>query len=145
MKGNAPAKVSQMNKAENPHLEIPDDRHSGAVGMHQRGNLTAVSHVPAVSEYFDGSPVPSFAIDLNHVVTQWNKACERITGIPASCVVGTSNHWQAFYKLKRPTLADLLLSGELEQNMEHYYGTKCRKSSLIPSAYEVEDYFPQLG
>lgn len=124
---------------------LRENGHFGAADIDENKSKPSTSLVPAVSEYFDGSPVPSFAIDLNHVVTQWNKACERVTGIPADCMVGTSNHWQAFYKFKRPTLADLLLTGELERDMERYYGDKCSKSELIPGAYEVQDYFPQLG
>jgi signal transduction histidine kinase len=98
-----------------------------------------------ISEFFDGSPVPAFAIDADHVVTQWNKACEKITGIPAVAMVGTSNHSQAFYKQKRPLLADLIVSGNADEAVKHYYHDKVRRSSLIPGAYEVEDFFPQLG
>ncbi len=103
------------------------------------------ARTPAVSQYFDGSPVPAFAIDADHVVTQWNKACERITGIPAAAMVGTSNHWQAFYKHKRPVLADVIVSGGMEDVVSQYYQNKYRHSSLIQGAYEVEDFFPQLG
>jgi PAS domain S-box-containing protein len=133
-----------MNHGGNAN-PLRDDGQFDTAGQDGNKSKPSTSLVPAVSEYFDGSPVPSFAIDLNHVVTQWNKACERITGIAAVSMVGTSNHWQAFYKLKRPTLADLLLTGELERDMERYYGDKCNKSALIPGAYEVQDYFPQLG
>lgn len=100
---------------------------------------------PRISEYFDGSPVPAFAIDADHMVTQWNKACEKITGIMAGTILGTSNHWQAFYKQQRPLLADLIVSGQAEETVESYYTGKLRRSSLIPGAYEVEDFFPQLG
>lgn len=98
-----------------------------------------------ISEYFDGSPVPAFAIDADHVVTQWNKACERITGIPAAAMVGSSNHWQAFYKVRRPLLADLIVSGTADDAVGRYYSDKVKRSSLIPGAYEVEDFFPQFG
>ena len=98
-----------------------------------------------ISEFFDGSPVPAFAIDADHVVTHWNKACEKITGVPASAVVGTSNHSYAFYKQTRPLLADLIVSGNADDAARQYYQDKVRRSSLIPSAYEVEDFFPQLG
>ncbi len=106
---------------------------------------SSAAAIPRISEYFDGSPVPAFAIDANHVVTQWNRACERITGIAADAIVGTTNHWKAFYKQKRPLLADLIVSGIAEETVESYYTGKCRRSPLIPGAYEVEDFFPQLG
>ncbi len=100
---------------------------------------------PALSEFFDASPVPAFAIDTNHIVTQWNKACERITGIPATAMIGTENHWQPFYKKKRPLLADLIVSDTVEKTAQAYYHDKIRRSSLTPGSYEVEDFFPQLG
>jgi len=40
----------------------------------------------------------------------WNKACERLTGVRADEVVGTSDHWRAFYAERRPCLSDLLLA-----------------------------------
>lgn len=100
---------------------------------------------PAVSEYFDGSPVPAFAIDADRRVTQWNKACERITGISAASILGTRDHWKAFYRQYRPVLADLIVSASGEDAIEKYYHGKCMRSTLIPGAYEVEDYFPHLG
>src|SRR5476649_1809338 len=50
------------------------------------------------------------------MVLIWNRACERLTGVPAYEVLGTSEHWRSFYAEQRPTLADLVLlgrSGEL--------------------------------
>ncbi|WP_420476231.1 ATP-binding protein [Noviherbaspirillum sp. ST9] len=98
-----------------------------------------------ISEFFDGSPVPAFAIDANHVVTQWNKACEKITGMSAASMVGTSNHSLAFYEHSRPLLADLIASGKADDAVERYYAGKVKRSTLIPGTYEVEDFFPQLG
>jgi PAS domain S-box-containing protein len=34
------------------------------------------------------SPVPTFVIDTQHRVVQWNKACQRLTGIPAEMILG---------------------------------------------------------
>ena len=99
----------------------------------------------ALSEFFEGSPVPTFVIDINHVVTHWNKACERITGVAAADVVGTRNQWKAFYTQERPVMADFIVSDAKEEALETYYTRKLRHSSLIPGAYEVEDFFPLLG
>ena len=52
--------------------------------------------------------VPTFVINAKREVTIWNHACERLTGVPASEVLGTSNHWAAFYDEPRYCLADLL-------------------------------------
>ncbi len=52
--------------------------------------------------------VPTFVLDANRRVSIWNKACERLTGIPAEHMVGTRDHWQAFYHHERYCLADVL-------------------------------------
>lgn len=53
--------------------------------------------------------VPTFALDQAGRVVIWNKACERLTGVAAQAVLGTTEHWQAFYAEPRPCLADLVL------------------------------------
>lgn len=53
--------------------------------------------------------VATFVLDLDGRVIIWNRACERLTGMTASEVVGTRNHWRAFYDHPRETLADLVL------------------------------------
>ncbi len=55
--------------------------------------------------------IPTFAIDTNCKVIIWNRACERLTGVPAYEVLGTSDHWRSFYGEQRPTLADLVVQG----------------------------------
>jgi PAS domain S-box-containing protein len=101
-------------------------------------------HAIALSEFFDGHPVPTFAIDTRHVITHWNKACEQLLGWSKVDMIGTGNHWQAFYPRQRPLLADLLVAGRLDE-LEHHYAGKCRRSTLIPGAWEAEDFFPNIG
>jgi signal transduction histidine kinase len=98
----------------------------------------------ALSEFFEGHPVPTFAIDSRHVITHWNRACEHLLGWSKLDMIGTSNHWQAFYPKPRPVLADLIVAGGVDQLDAHYAG-KYRPSALIPGAYEAEDFFPNIG
>ena len=53
--------------------------------------------------------VPAFVLDTERRVMIWNRACERLTGVPAEEVLGTSDHWRSFYQEQRPTLADLVI------------------------------------
>ena len=53
--------------------------------------------------------VATFVLDLHGNVIIWNRACERLTGMAAAEVLGTANHWRAFYDHPRETLADLVL------------------------------------
>jgi diguanylate cyclase (GGDEF)-like protein len=52
--------------------------------------------------------VPTFVIDAKRRVVVWNRACERLTGVAASDVLGTSQHWRAFYQERRYCVADLV-------------------------------------
>lgn len=54
--------------------------------------------------------VPAFMIGADGKVTVWNEACERLTGLKASEVVGTWDHWRGFYPGARPCLADIVLA-----------------------------------
>ena len=91
-----------------------------------------------------GSPIPQFMIDRDHRVVYWNHALESISGVPSDKVIGTREHWKAFYIKPRPTMADLLVDGESDLVPDWYVG-KYRKSKLIADAYEATDFFPTLG
>lgn len=58
--------------------------------------------------------VPTFVIDKTSRVLVWNKACERLTGLMAQDVVGTTDHWRAFYTKRRLILPDLLARGDYQ-------------------------------
>jgi len=98
-----------------------------------------------LSQVLQKISVPTFVIDQEHVVIHWNKALENLTGYQASEMVGTVDHWKAFYPLKKPLLADLVVDHVRENAIAGYYDGKYRKSLLSEGAYEVEDYFPTLG
>jgi diguanylate cyclase (GGDEF)-like protein/PAS domain S-box-containing protein len=53
--------------------------------------------------------IPIFVLDTTSRVILWNRACERLTGVPARDIIGTCEHWRSFFEERRPTLADLLL------------------------------------
>jgi len=92
----------------------------------------------------DGYPIPAFVIGRDHKVIYWNNALEELSGIKAENVIGTRQHWRAFYESKRPCMADLLVA-EAKEGIEKWYEGKCRKSNLIEEAYEATDFFPYLG
>lgn len=55
--------------------------------------------------------VPTFVLNPRRRVVIWNRACERLTGVAASEVIGTTKHWRAFYEKQRYCLADLVALG----------------------------------
>lgn len=99
----------------------------------------------ALSAFFDGHPVATFAIDTEHVVTHWNSACEQLLGYPAAAMVGTREHWRAFYRKPRACLADLLVADDIALGEQGLYQGKLKPSPVIPGAYEAEDFFPNIG
>jgi signal transduction histidine kinase len=91
-----------------------------------------------------GSPIPTFVISSDHKVIYWNRAIQALSNIKPSEILGTDQQWRAFYKNKRPCLADLILDGKSSQIAELYSG-KWSKSKLLDDAYEVTQFFPDMG
>ncbi len=91
-----------------------------------------------------GLSIAAFFLGRDHQVMYWNRALEELSDIPAADVIGTSNHWKAFYQEKRPCMADLLIDGNINQ-IERLYAGKFEKSSLLDESFEATDFFPDLG
>jgi diguanylate cyclase (GGDEF)-like protein/PAS domain S-box-containing protein len=89
------------------------------------------------------SAVPCFVIDVNHKVLTWTRACEELTGVAATEVLGSDRHWHAFYPKKRPCLADLIIDGDLEQTVELY--ESFADLPFIPEGLRAEGWFPDIG
>ena len=98
-----------------------------------------------VGHILNCSPVPTFVIDRRHVVVHWNDALARLSGIPAQEVVGTHQHWRAFYPAHRPVLADVVVDGAPEFLLQKFYRGKCKPSDICPGGWEAEDFFPSIG
>ncbi|WP_420598842.1 diguanylate cyclase [Neptuniibacter sp.] len=96
-------------------------------------------------QVFDRIALATFVLDKNHVVVHWNSAMEALSGLDRSEMIGTKEQWRPFYASARPCLADLILEGGHDADVEHYYTNKYMKSELIPEAYEAEDFFPDCG
>jgi PAS domain S-box-containing protein len=97
-----------------------------------------------VLDILGGLPIAAFVIDKDHKILHWNRALESLTGLKAEVMIGTKQHWKAFYKSERPLLADLLVDGKVEEIQNRYTG-KYAKSDLLDDAYEATDYFSDLG
>lgn len=98
-----------------------------------------------MTQVIENIPIPTFAIDKDHIVVHYNQAMEKLTGIPADEVVGTCDPWRAFYSQARPTLADYILDGATGEELQTHYGHACRKSAVKEGGYEIEKFFPEIG
>lgn len=91
-----------------------------------------------------GSPIPTFVISKDHKIIYWNRALQALSNIKPSEILGTNQQWRAFYANQRPCLADLILNGKTRQLGDLYSG-KLSKSKLLEEAYEVTQFFPDMG
>lgn len=109
-------------------------------------NLMLDTVDPAILvQVFDRIAIPTFVLDKDHVVVHWNSALEALSGLDRHEMIGTKDQWRPFYASPRPCLADLILEGGRDADVEHYYTNKYKKSDLIQDAYEAEDFFPECG
>jgi PAS domain S-box-containing protein len=99
----------------------------------------------ALHQIIQGSTIPTFVINQDHIVTHWNRALEKLTGVPAGQVIGTDRQWAPFYETARPAMADIILDQSDAEEIQRLYGDKWRKSALIEDGYEAEGFFPALG
>ncbi|MBB3219751.1 sensor domain-containing diguanylate cyclase [Pseudoduganella umbonata] len=59
--------------------------------------------------------IPAFVLDARGHAIAWNRACERLTGVPRYEVLGSANAWSCFHRDPRPTLADLLIQERMDE------------------------------
>jgi len=91
-----------------------------------------------------GSPIPTFVISKDHKIIYWNRALQVLSNIKPREIIGTNQHWRAFYTTQRPCLADLILDNKTDQNDE-LYSERWSKSKLLEDAYEVTQFYPDMG
>ena len=99
----------------------------------------------SLSQIIQGSTIPTFVLNRDHVITHWNQALEKLTGYPAARMVGTRRQWEPFWESERPSMADVTMEQRSEAEIRELYGERWRKSNLIEDAYEAEVFFPKLG
>ncbi len=111
--------------------EIAERRSAEAAVIKERQRLEII---------LDGSPIPTFVIDLDHNVVVWNRACENLTGIIKQVALGRPLNRQIFYQNENmPALADLVLDMDENALQQFYREKKLFRSHAIAEAYEAAD------
>jgi two-component system NtrC family sensor kinase len=104
-----------------------------------------IGAVPTAS-FFEGSPIATFVINAQHVVTHFNKACALNLGVDPKLVIGTRDMGRILYGYDRPVLADLIIDGAMaDGSLQSLYRDCCQASATIPGAYQAEGFFPDIG
>ncbi len=96
-----------------------------------------------LSAILQSSPAFQFVIDQSHQVISWNRALEKFSGIPASEMIGTKDHWKAFFPTERPLAVDILLDRNFDL-LDTLYGDSCHPSDLVDGAYEMTRFYPEM-
>ena len=109
------------------------------------GLVTSGKDLAFAHQLMEMLAIPVFVLDSNAHVLIWNRACERLTGVPAEEIIGTDNHWRSFYEQPRPTLADLVLQNRTDE-IRHIY-PRHGKTPQLPSHLSVETWcdMPRAG
>jgi PAS domain S-box-containing protein len=56
----------------------------------------------------EGFPIPTFILNRNHRVTQWNDACRQLTGVRPEEILGR-RVWEGFQIYEGGSIADIIL------------------------------------
>ena len=108
-----------------------------------RHKKTALVQEEFAHKLLEYSAVPTFVIDNCHRVILWNMACEELTGITSSEVLGSDTPWKAFYPQKRVVLADFVIDGSKGDLSQLY--AKYSRSSLSPDGLQAEGWYKTLN
>jgi len=111
---------------------------------HKRAEKELKDSEQQLRSIIQGYQIPAFVIGEDHQVVYWNKALEEMSKIKANEVVGTSEHWRAFYREERPCMADLLVD-ENREGTVRWYGEGTGKPEVLDDEYEATEFFQDLG
>jgi len=96
----------------------------------------AYESLVGVMEFMD----PSWAIDTSGTVIYWNRAVEKLTGIPAEEMIGKSNHEYAlpFYGERRKVLIDLVLEWDASIQEKYLFIDTQEDGSISGASYHPD-------
>jgi PAS domain S-box-containing protein len=95
------------------------------------------------SNLIRNSATATFVLDKTHRIMLWNRACEELTGLQESEMIGTDDQWKPFYSTKRPTVADVILDNKFDSLPDLY--RRYSKSALNPQGIKAEGWYKNLG
>ena len=124
---------------------MADSIFGGRSEAHQNPLHVLQAYGKDIGEHLNDQPYPAFMVDKEQKVTHWNTALEELTGFKAEAMIGTQDHWKAFYKEQRPTLADLVLTDESRTGVRQHYQGHYRDNPIGGKSYDAANYFDNIG
>ncbi|UCB50053.1 MAG: PAS domain S-box protein [Deltaproteobacteria bacterium] len=113
---------------------------SGITNREQEKGRALTESKKYVDDILARSPVPTFIINEDHQVIQWNRACQEMTGIGAEEILG-KEVWKGFSIDDQRSLADVLL--EDPEFVAEAYGDTVRPGTES-GWYQLEMFLPHL-
>jgi PAS domain S-box-containing protein len=144
-KGREEVVIEALNNGADFYLQKGGDPKSQFVELAHKVRQAIQIRIAqkTMQDLVQGAPIPEFVIDSGHRVVFWNKALEGYSGIAASDVVGTTDHWKAFYPSQRPCLADLIVDGNID-GIARWYAGKQAQSPVMNNNFVATDFFPAM-
>lgn len=96
-----------------------------------------------MEQLMESSSSPMFVLDSQHRIIVWNRALAELTGLSRNEMLNTNRQWEAFYAEARPTLADLVLTGETHRLSALY--TQFGYIESLPHIIRAEGWFPKVN
>jgi PAS domain S-box-containing protein len=94
-----------------------------------------------IDNLLEKSLIPTFVIDRNHRVVQWNSACQKLTGIPIGDALG-KKVWEGFNTVTGESLADMVLESPAAIQQQLHEGILSKSES---GWYQMEVFLPRLN
>jgi len=113
---------------------------SGITDREQQKTKALLDSKKYVDDILERSPVPTFIINQDHRVIQWNRACQEMTGIGAEEILG-KEVWEGFSIDDQRSLADILL--EDPDFVAEAYGDAVRPGTES-GWYQLEMFLPNF-
>jgi PAS domain S-box-containing protein len=111
-----------------------------ALTREQEKSLTIRESKRYMDDIFDRYPLPTFVLDKNHRVIQWNKACQDLSGIPMEEILG-KKIWEGFKVNDKGSIADILIDNM--DSITQDYGESII-SQTDSGSFEIDTYLPKL-
>lgn len=118
-------------------LLMNSQRLGDELNQSQAGLKTVVENQHKILDFL---PDPTWVVDNRGRITHWNRAMERITGVPAAQVLGKGNYEHALplYGERRPCLIDLMLKHNPEWE-GRYQNLERRGNTLATSEFFMSE------
>ena len=113
------------------------------IGLRKRWETMLREQKMFSERLIQSSAMATFVLDPDHKIVLWNKACEELTGLAASDMVGTGSQWRAFYPSRRQTLADIVIEGNVA-DLPGLYEQHSR-SALAANGLHAEGWYENLN